>query len=343
MKHTILFLHKIIPDNMVEGISVVIPNYNGIDLFPLTLPTVQDALQHCGKPYEIIIVDDCSTDDSVRWLQQHYPSIKIIENKKNSGFSVTANNGIALAAYDKVLLLNSDVQLTPGYFPHQFKYFDNPDTFGVMGRSIGWDDDATQDGAKLPGFHGAKIKTSGNYLLKDKNQMENGLYTMYLSGANAFMDKEKYMLIGKLDEIFSPFYVEDFELSLRAWRLGFTCYYDYDSVCRHKISVSIKSKSKKKYVDTIYDRNKMILHALHLEGIQKNLWYLQLILETCIRAITFRWHYFTSLRLFFNSGEAIQKSKESFNRVAALTHCRKSVREVSNFIRASIPNDKIIL
>ena len=62
--------------------------------------------------------------------------------------------------------------------------------------------------------------------------MKEGLYTMYLSGANAFMDKEKFMLIGKLDEIFSPFYVEDFELSLRAWRLGFTCYYDYESVCR---------------------------------------------------------------------------------------------------------------
>jgi len=328
---------------MVEGISVVIPNYNGIHLFPYTLPTVQEALEKSGKPYEIIIVDDCSTDGSAQWLQQNYPGIITIQNKENSGFSITANNGMVLATYDKVLLLNSDVQLTPGYFLNQYKYFDKPDTFGVMGRSVGWDDDTIQDGAKLPGFHGAKIKTSGNYILKEESLMKEGLFTMYLSGANAFMDKEKFMLIGKLDEIFSPFYVEDFELSLRAWRLGFTCYYDYESVCRHKISVSIKSSNRKKYVDTIYDRNKMILHALHLEGIQKRLWYMQLVLETLIRFFSFRWHYFTSLRMFFNSWDAIDQSKEAFNRVAGITHCRKSVAAVSALIRASIPAEKKIL
>ena len=328
---------------MVEGISVVIPNYNGIHLFQYTLPTIQEALEKSGKPYEIIIVDDCSTDGSAQWLQQNYPGIITIQNKENSGFSITANNGMVLATYDKVLLLNSDVQLTPGYFLNQYKYFDKPDTFGVMGRSVGWDDDTIQDGAKLPGFHGAKIKTSGNYILKEESLMKEGLYTMYLSGANAFMDKEKFMLIGKLDEIFSPFYVEDFELSLRAWRLSFTCYYDYESVCRHKISVSIKSSNRKKYVDTIYDRNKMILHALHLEGIQKRLWYMQLVLETLIRFFSFRWHYFTSLRMFFNSWDAIDQSKEAFNRVAGITHCRKSVAAVSALIRASIPAEKKIL
>ncbi len=322
---------------MVEGISVVIPNYNGVHLFPHTLPTVYEALQHCGKPYEIIIVDDCSTDGSVAWLQQQHPAIKVTANAGNSGFSITANRGVALAIHDKVLLLNSDVQLTPSYFLHQFKYFDKPGTFAVMGRIIGWDDDVTQDGAKLPGFHGAKIKTSGNYLLKDEERMKEGLMTMYASGANTFFDKEKYQLIGGLNELFSPFYVEDFELSLRAWRLGFTSYFDYESVCRHKISVSIKSKNRKQYIDTIYDRNKMIMHAIHLEGMQKVLWYMQLLVETMIRMFTLRWHYFTSLRLFFNSRDGIRASKAAFNKAAAVTHCRRSVNEVARFIRASIP------
>lgn len=322
---------------MVEGISVVIPNYNGVHLFPHTLPTVYEALLHSGKPHEIIIVDDCSTDGSVAWLQQQHPGIKVTANTVNSGFSVTANRGVALAAYDKVLLLNSDVQLTPSYFLHQYKYFDRPDTFAVMGRIIGWDDDIDQDGAKLPGFHAAKIKTSGNYLLKDKERMKDGLLTMYASGANTFFDKEKYQLIGGLNELFSPFYVEDFELSLRAWRLGFSSYFDYESVCRHKISVSIKSKNRKEYIDTIYDRNKMLMHAIHLEGLQQLLWYMQLLVETLIRAFTLRWHYFTSLRLFFSSGKGIRASKQAFDKAAALTHCRRSVREVAGLIRSSIP------
>ena len=228
---------------MVKGISVIIPNYNGINLLPVTLPTVILALENSSRPSEIILADDCSTDASVEYVQQNFPGIKIIQNAVNSGFSVTANRGVAISAYDKILLLNSDVKLSPDYFLHQYKYFDKPDAFGVMGRITGWEDDIMQDGAKYPYFHGAKIKTSGNYILRDKVLMKDGLYTIYLSGANAFIDKEKFLLIGGFNEMFSPFYSEDYELSLRAWRLGFTCWFDYESVCRHKVSHTIKSEN----------------------------------------------------------------------------------------------------
>lgn len=328
---------------MVKGISVVIPNYNGVHLFPHTLPTVEQALQNIEKPSEIIVVDDCSTDISVEYLQKNYPNIKLIVNKQNSGFSITSNNGVKAASYDKVLLLNSDVKLTPAYFKNQFKYFNSPDTFGVMGRIIGWDDDKIQDGAKLPTYHGTKIKTSGNYLLEDENAMQEGLYSMYLSGANAFFDKEKFLRLKGFNELFSPFYVEDVELSIRAWRLGFKCYYDYNSVCQHQVSTSIKSKSKKRYVSTIYDRNKMFLHALHLEGPQKLLWHLQLIPEAIIRLVTFRWHYFSSLRMFLASSGRIKESKQEFNKLSKELKTRKSVREVTSFILNNIRSEKIIL
>ncbi|GAB3199009.1 GT2 family glycosyltransferase [Pontibacter aydingkolensis] len=328
---------------MITGISVVIPNYNGVHLFKHTLPTVVEALQNAGKPSEVIIVDDCSTDDSVAYLQQHYPEFRLVRNSVNSGFSVTANNGIKAAKYDKVLLLNSDVKLTPDYFASQYKYFDKPDTFGVMGRIIGWDDDKIQDGAKFPYYHGSKIKTSGNYLLKDEKQMQDGLYSMYLSGANAFIDKEKFLLIGGFNEIFSPFYVEDYELSLRAWRLGFKCYYDYNSVCRHQVSTSIKSKSKKKYVNTIYDRNKMFLHAIHLEGVQRLLWYLQLIPESLVRIFTFRWHYLKSLAMFMGSAELVKQSRHDFESKAILLKSRRSIADIKAIILSSIKGEKVIL
>lgn len=328
---------------MVTGISVVIPNYNGVSLFEHTLPTVVEALAQTGKPNEIVVVDDYSTDASVAYLKHHYPQIRLLQNKVNGGFSVTANNGIRAASYDKVLLLNSDVKLTPDYFANQYKYFDKPDTFGVMGRIIGWDDDKIQDGAKLPYFHGSKIKTSGNYLLKDEKQMQDGLYSMYLSGANAFIDKEKFLQIGGFNELFSPFYIEDFELSLRAWRLGFKCYYDYSSICQHKVSTSIKSSSKKRYVSTIYDRNKMFLHAIHLEGTRRLLWYLQLVPEALIRLLTFRWHYFKSLRMFLSAGHGVKQSRQNFEVKARQLKCRKSIGDVKDFILSRIKGERIVL
>jgi GT2 family glycosyltransferase len=321
---------------MVSGISVVIPNYNGVKLFDHTLPTVQQALQNITIPSEIIVVDDLSTDGSIAYLKQHYPSVKVIAKPENDGFSITCNIGVANALFNTVLLLNSDVKLTPDYFKHQLHYFDKPDTFGVMGRIIGWDDNKIQDGAKLPSFHGTKLKTSGNYLLKDEVQMQQGLYTLYLSGANALIDKEKFLLLKGFNELFSPFYSEDVELSLRAWRLGFKCYYDYTSICQHQVTTTIKSKWRKKYINTIYNRNKLFLHALHLEGATRVAWYTQLVPEIMLRLVTLKWYYVRSLQLFLNKQTEVDESRKEFNALSAILQTKKTVKEVTDFILKSI-------
>ncbi|ANE51981.1 glycosyltransferase family 2 protein [Flavisolibacter tropicus] len=325
---------------MKKGLSIVIPNYNGVQLFTHTLPTVFKALEHVSLPSEVIVADDCSTDDSIAYLQKEYPQIRIVQNTVNSGFSITANNGITAASYSYVLLLNSDVKLEPDYFHSLFSYFEDPTTFGVVGRIVGWEDNIIQDGAKYPSFHGVKIKTSGNYLLEDEKAMQYGLFSMYLSGACALLDKEKFLQCGGFNELFSPFYVEDYELSLRAWRLGWKCYYDHRSVCRHKVSTSIKSKNKKKYVETIYNRNKMFLHAIHLSSPKRLLWFLQLSVETLARFFTLRWSYLRSLYLFISSYQKVRDYRKKLQRLNGSVPLL-SIDEVTAFILNSIQGKKI--
>ncbi len=298
-----------------KGISVVIPNYNGRQLLEQVLPSVFSALENSGLPYELIISDDDSKDDSVDFLQRHYQQVRLIINQTNRGFSPTINAGIALTKYDYVLLLNSDVKLEPGYFKPLLRYFERPDTFGVMGRIVGWDDDKIQDAAKYPSFHGAKIKTSGNYYLANPSE-NDWLFSMYLSGANTFVDRKKLLALGGFDELFAPFYVEDSEMSLRAWRLGWKCYYEHYAICRHQVSTSIRSKSTKAFIKGIYYRNKMFMHAMHLQGARKILWYLQLLPEIFIHLFTGRMYYFKSLQLFFSSGEKMKASQQKFLKLA---------------------------
>jgi len=318
---------------MVNGISVIIPNFNGVHLFRETIPAVEDALKAVKIPSEIIVADDCSTDGSVLFLKNNYPSLTILQNEINSGFSVTANKGIYAASYNTVLLLNSDVKLTPGYFLHQLQYFEMDDTFGVMGRITGWDNDQIQDGAKYPRFEGAKIKTAGNYLLKNTAQMDGGLYSMYLSGANALIDRQKFIAIGGFNELFSPFYVEDYELSVRAWRLGYKCYFDYKSVCKHKLSASIKNSSRKQNINLIYNRNKMFLHAIHLSGIERTVWVLQLLLETILKTVTLNVTYFRSLKAFFLSLDKVREARQKFNEISRRLRSKKTLRQIAHLIK----------
>lgn len=318
-----------------KGISVVIPNYNGATLFPETLPNLFKALQRSGVRYEVIIVDDCSTDNSVELLEREYPQVKIVKSAVNQGFSPTINKGIKEALFDMVFLLNSDVKLEPDYFVYLIPYFEKSDTFGVMGQIVNWDDDRIQDGAKLPTFQGAKIKTFKNFL-PSETPVQGGLYTMYLSGAETLVSKEKLLQLGGFDEIFAPYYIEDYELSLRAWRLGWKCYYDHRSMCRHKTSSSIKSKARKQHIQTIYYRNKMFLHAIHLTSLQMAIYYPQILFECLVRVVSFRFHYVNSIRLFFKEHAKTRKSKKRFEELAAKVGTNLSLGQVAKKIGDSL-------
>lgn len=302
--------------NTHYSISVVIPNYNGIKLLKENLPAVYKVLDTTVADYEIIIVDDCSTDNSVGFITSHYPDIKLLNNRHNEGFSPTINKGIMAAKNDLVLALNSDVLLLPDYLSAQFKYFDKADTFGVMGRIIGLYDDTIQDAAKYPQQNKSKLSGTKNYLPLHAADFENALPSLFLSGANALMDRKKAQSLLGFDPIYAPFYVEDLDLSMRAWRMGWKCYYEHQAVCRHPVSATIATYHKKRKIKLIATRNKLIFHALHLEGKALAYWYIQLIFELLYRWITGNFTFYHAFLLFLGKQQAIRQSKHQLQVLA---------------------------
>lgn len=307
---------------------------------PEILPALFTELALTHLPYEVIISDDCSTDNSVSFLQKEYPAIKLIVSEINRGFSITINKGIFETQYEYVLLLNSDVKLAANYFAPLFRYFENEDCFGVMGRIIGWDDDGIQDGGKYPSFNLLKIKTSGNYL--PTAPTKNDLFpSMYLSGANAFVNRSKLIELNGFNEIFSPFYVEDFELSVRAWRLGYKCYYEHFAVARHKISVTIKSKNSKQFVRTIYYRNKMFLHAIHLQKATFYFWFVQNFLEVLFQTLIGKIYYLKAFQLFIKEKNKWSKSRNEFEVLCNKKKKWFSIKSIMNEITDQLNTKQI--
>ena len=80
-----------------RSISVVIPNYNGRDLLAENIPSVFDALNTALVDYEVIVVDDASTDESVTFIEATFPQVILLKNPQNRGFSPTINRGIMAA------------------------------------------------------------------------------------------------------------------------------------------------------------------------------------------------------------------------------------------------------
>lgn len=247
----------------MHSISVVIPNYNGKHLLEEYLPAVVAALDSIAVDHEIIVADDASTDGSVEFLRSSYPAVRVVVNTVNKGFSGNINSGFRLATKDLVLALNSDVALDEQYFVDQLPLFDDPDLFGTMG-SIYEADGRLIDAAKLPVYDGISFNSTVNATYPEAPDAVRT--TFFLSGANALVDRVKLMELGGMNEIYSPFYMEDVDLSVRAWRRGWKCLYVPTAKCTHAPSSTIAKTSPSDTVRIVSRCNKMLFHLFHLEG-----------------------------------------------------------------------------
>ncbi len=97
-----------------------------------------------------------------------------------------------------------------------------------------------------------------------------------------------------MDIVYSPYYMEDVDLSVRAWRKGWKCYYEQDAICYHKLSETIANHNTKKQVRYISKRNKYIFHHIHLIGTKRLLWNLENMVNIAFRWLAWDWSFYRS-------------------------------------------------
>jgi GT2 family glycosyltransferase len=97
---------------MAMDISVVIVNWNTKDLLEKCLASIYETINFCD--FEVIVVDNASSDGSIAMLAQNFPQVTTIANKENRGFSAANNKAFAVMKGEYALLLNTDTVLTAG-------------------------------------------------------------------------------------------------------------------------------------------------------------------------------------------------------------------------------------
>jgi GT2 family glycosyltransferase len=204
-------------------------------------------------------------------------------------------------------LLNSDVQLTEGYFKPLIPMFTNEKIFGVMGAIKDAKTFENQDGAKSPKLFLYNIESNKNVMSE-----KDILPTFFLSGANALIRSDYLKKIGGFCELFNPYYSEDVELGIRAWRMGWELYFQPEAVCFHETSSTIR-KIKSEKVQLIAKRNKYILHTLHLRGILRFIYFLNILLNSIFKLITGKKVHFLAFISFVKMSPAIMAELKKRN------------------------------
>ena len=249
-------------------LSVVIVNYNVKYFLEQCLLSVIKASENWET--EILVVDNNSSDGSVEHIRQRFPSVQVIANKDNPGFSKANNQAIAIAKGEFILILNPDTVVAEDTFNICTNFMNAHADAGALGVKMidGKGNFLPESKRALPTPEVAfykifglaaifpKSKTFGKYHLSYLSKDETNPVDI-LSGAFMFFRKKVLDEIGYFDETFFM-YGEDIDLSYRVIKAGYKNYYLADTTIIHYKGESTK-KGSLNYVRVFYQA--MIIFA----------------------------------------------------------------------------------
>lgn len=207
-------------------VSVVITNFNGMR----TLEKCISRVLNSNYPnFDIIIVDNHSTDGSLELLRGKYSSLKVIMNSENIGFGAATNLGMRLAFEkfsDYVLALNNDAYLEKDTISKMISTAKKYPDAGIISPLIKRPDDSIWfAGGKINWW---KMKTSHKFTCANSNPFASE----YICGCAMMISQKVCEKVGLFDEHFFLYY-EDADLSVRAHRAGFVLLVDPSTSIEH--------------------------------------------------------------------------------------------------------------
>ncbi len=267
-------------------LSIITVNYNVKEFLQNLIHSIHKAAG--SLTYEIIIVDNASSDGSVDFISQKFPEVKLIANDRNLGFGKANNQGLKIAKGNYILLINPDAIVSEDTFTNMISFFESHPSVGLAGCKILNPDGTLQLACRrsFPGpwtsfckvtglsnlFPNSRLFARYNLTYKDENESYE---VDAISGSFMMMKREVYEKTGGFDEDYFM-YGEDLDLCYRIQQAGYKVYYVHETQIIHYKGESTRRSG--------LDETKFFYDAMHL-FVKKHLsssLLVQFILRTAI-------------------------------------------------------------
>ncbi len=216
--------------------SVIIPNWNGQDLLKDCLNSLKT---QTFKDFEIILVDNGSTDDSVNYAEKTFPDIKIIRLKKNYGFDRAINEGVKYSTAGYVVFLNNDTAADKNFLSELIKCAEaHPEVISVNSRLLNFYDRKIIDGVGILINEVGQARSIG-WQEKDNGQYEKETYIFGATGGGSLFKRKEFIKVGMFDERYFM-YSEEVDFAFRAQFLGYKAIYCPKAIIYHKHKATSK-------------------------------------------------------------------------------------------------------
>ena len=239
-----------------------------------------------GKDVELIVADNGSSDSSVEWIRANCPEVKIIELGENLGFAGGYNKAISMVSSEYVLLLNSDVEVTEGWWQPLLSYMEkHPDVGACQPKIRAY---RNKEYFEYAGAAGGLLDRLGYPYCRgrvfDKIEKDEGQYDSapaeitWASGAALLVRTAVYREVGGLDERFFA-HQEEIDLCCRMIGAGYKVMFLPDSVVYHVGGASLnQGNPQKTYLN--FRNNLLLLHKNLPKGEGRRLLFVRRLADT---------------------------------------------------------------
>ncbi len=237
----------------IKKLCISVISYNSLSFLKECLDSLIS--YPSNKEYEIVVVDNASSDGSPEFIKNSYPQIKLIINNVNIGFAAANNQAIKSSKSEYVLLINSDCQVYKDSINKLIEFMDSAQNAGVIGPKIINGDGSIQFSCrKFPsildaGLHSILTNIAPNnpfsrkYKLVDINR-DNPFEVDWVSGSCMLIRRDALDDAGLMDEHYFM-YVEDVDLCYQMWKKNWKVFYFQHSEILHHIGGSTTDKKIK--------------------------------------------------------------------------------------------------
>jgi GT2 family glycosyltransferase len=252
------------------SVAIVILNWNGKKHLEQFLPSV---LATTYRNFQIVVADNGSTDDSVAFIHSSYPSVRVLQSPVNEGFARGYNTALKQVTANYYVLLNSDVEVSPGWLEPMVALLENDDSIGACQPKLL--DFKTRTMFEYAGGAGGWLDAYGYPFCKgrifddceeDKGQYDAAEPIFWASGAALFIRPELFHSAGGFDPFFFA-HQEEIDLCWRIQLMGYKIYSCPSSVVYHVGGGTLpKGNTRKVFLNF---RNNMIMLSKNLPWHQK--------------------------------------------------------------------------
>ncbi|HXD55763.1 MAG TPA: glycosyltransferase family 2 protein [Solirubrobacteraceae bacterium] len=224
-----------VPPPTTPRLTVALTNYNGRELLEKMLPSLA---AQTYPDFATLVVDDCSTDDSVAYLRRAWPDVEVVELAENSGVTAAMNAAVTRPRSELVALFNNDMELRPECLAELVAALDaHAEAGSSTPKMLDFNDRNVLDGAGdlLNWRGGGRRRGHGE---RDVGQYETPEEIFGPCGGAAMYRRAVLEQVGGFDEAYHAYY-EDIDWAFRAQLAGHSCRYVPSAVLHHHGSATL--------------------------------------------------------------------------------------------------------